>query len=241
MCIRDRYGSSPIEDVPSENWSQLTRMIFCSLKGNLDLDPSVLNGKLDKLHLLNKYELLIRIVYLLNLDMSKHSTTNLSNISKMYMNKWLTPHEVAEKISSFEMNFVKMLLCYLNFNSFDKLSIELSLCIKSKEKYFSSIMPYADSYLLQAYLSLHMIDDALKLKDQLQITANLRTAKMEHALLHVDSLMDIYLWEADLTAFQINFRETLPTIRPELFDINNEHKQPMSLYISCLLYTSRCV
>ncbi|QID85162.1 separin protein [Saccharomyces pastorianus] len=229
------YGSSSIENVPSENWSQLTRMIFCSLRGNLDLDPSELNGKSDKPHLLNKYELLIRIVYLLNLDMSKHSTTNLSNISKMYINKWLTPHEVTEKISPFEMNFVKMLLCYLNFNSFDKLSIELSLCIKSKEKCFSSIMPYVDNYLLQAYLSLHMIDDALKLKNQLQITANLQTAKMEHALLHVDSLMDIHLWEADLKAFQINFRETLPTLRPELFDINNEYKQPMSLYIRVIL------
>lgn len=76
--------------------------------------------------------------------------------------------EKAERISSFEMDFVKMLLCYLNFNNFDKLSIELSLCIKSKEKYYSSIVPYADNYLLEAYLSLYMIDDALMMKNQLQ-------------------------------------------------------------------------
>ncbi|CAI6521539.1 AIS_HP2_G0019800.mRNA.1.CDS.1 [Saccharomyces cerevisiae] len=230
------YGSSSIESIPSGTWSQLTRMIFCSLKGKFDLDSSALNCKLDKLHLLNKYELLIRIVYLLNLDMSKHLTTNLSNITKMYMNKWLNrSYDATEKISSFEVNFVKMLLCYLNFNSFDKQSIELSLLIKSKEKYFSSFTPYVDSYLLDAYLSLHMIDDASAIKSQLQRTINLRTAKMEQALLHVDTLIDIYLWESDLTAFQIYFGKTLPAVRPELFDINNDYKLPMSLYIKVIL------
>ncbi|CAI7131692.1 BEM_collapsed_G0021840.mRNA.1.CDS.1 [Saccharomyces cerevisiae] len=69
------------KNIPSENWSQLSRMIFCSLRGIFDLDPLELNNTFDKLHLLNKYELLIRIVYLLNLDMSKHPTTNLSKIT----------------------------------------------------------------------------------------------------------------------------------------------------------------
>ena len=230
------YGSSSIEYIPSENWSQLSRMIFCSLKGIFGLDPSEMNNKFDKLHLLNKYELLIRIVYLLNLDMSKHLTTNLSKITKLYINKWLQKSdEKAERISSFEINFVKMLLCYLNFNSFDKLSIELSLCIKSKEKYFSSIVPYADNYLLEAYLSLHMINDALMMKNQLQRTMNLPTARIEQALLYVSSLINVHLWEADLTAFQIYFGETLPALRPELFDINNDHNLPMSLYIKVIL------
>lgn len=230
------YGSSSIEYIPSENWSQLSRMIFCSLKGIFGLDPSELNNKFDKLHLLNKYELLIRIVYLLNLDMSKHLTTNLSKITKLYINKWLQKSdEKAERISSFEMNFVKMLLCYLNFNSFDKLSIELSLCIKSKDKYFSSIVPYADNYLLEAYLSLHMVNDALAMKNQLQRTMNLPTARIEQALLHVSSLINVHLWESDLTAFQIYFGETLPALRPELFDITNDHNLPMSLYIKVIL------
>ncbi|CAI6683522.1 AAB_G0021210.mRNA.1.CDS.1 [Saccharomyces cerevisiae] len=230
------YGNSSIENIPSENWSQLSRMIFCSLRGIFDLDPLELNNTFDKLHLLNKYELLIRIVYLLNLDMSKHLTTNLSKITKLYINKWLQKSdEKAERISSFEMDFVKMLLCYLNFNNFDKLSIELSLCIKSKEKYYSSIVPYADNYLLEAYLSLYMIDDALMMKNQLQKTMNLSTAKIEQALLHASSLINVHLWDSDLTAFQIYFGKTLPAMKPELFDINNDHNLPMSLYIKVIL------
>ena len=233
------YGSSSIENIPSENWSQLTRMIFCSLKGKFDLDPSHLNEKFDKLHFLNKNELLIRIVYLLNLDMSKHLTTNLSKITTLYINWLQKSNELTDKISSLEMNFVKMLLCYLNFNNFDKLSIKLSLCIKSKEKYFFGIIPYANNYLLEAYLSLHMISDALVIKNQLQRTVNLPTAKIEQALLHVNSLMNIHLWESDLRAFQEYFGKTLPAMRPELFDINNDHKLPMSLYIKVILLNIR--
>ncbi|CAI7131524.1 BEM_collapsed_G0021820.mRNA.1.CDS.1 [Saccharomyces cerevisiae] len=39
----------------------------------------------------------------------------------------------------------------------------------------------------------------------------------------------------DLTAFQIYFGKTLPAMKPELFDINNDHNLPMSLYIKVIL------
>ncbi|CAI7131607.1 BEM_collapsed_G0021830.mRNA.1.CDS.1 [Saccharomyces cerevisiae] len=44
-----------------------------------------------------------------------------------------TKNQKAERVTSFEMDFVKMLLCYLNFNNFDKLSIELSPVLNQKK------------------------------------------------------------------------------------------------------------
>lgn len=233
------YGYSSINDVPLDLWSPVTRMLYSCLSGTFLINTIEINPEPNKWHFLYRYEVLIKAAYCFNIEMSKHSMLNLASIVKNYMKKWIDsrPSESKEKASPFEMDFLKILLQYLAFNGFDKLSIDLLTCLQSHTLAYDQILPELQAYRLSAYVNLQMPGDIISFKDEIvQRAFDLKTAKLERLLQFLEEKLQIITWERDFEGFDSLFIQELPKVRPEVLDINNNFGKSASQYIKVILF-----
>lgn len=232
------YGNTSLHQVPLDSWSPITRMLYSSLSGEFHLGAIDINPQPNKWHMLYKYEVLIKTAYCFNVEMSKHATLNLASITRSYIGKWIkSTFLLKDRISAFETEFIKMLLQYLEFNNFDKLVIELVKSIQSKGEYYKSILLDSEGYLLNALISLQMMDQVAAEKEHLlSLSCDLTTTKLEPLLHFLESKLQLYTWENDYSNFEDLFVQYMPTIRKEIYDIDNNTRMPASHYIKVLLF-----
>lgn len=232
------YGSSPLKGTPPANWSPITRMLFSCLSGTFHLNTIEINPEPNKWHSLYKYEILIKAAYCFNIEMSKHSTLNLASIVKSYVNKWInSKSDWREKATTFEMDFLNILLEYLAFNNFDKLIVELIQCLRSKKVIYERILDDLKVYLLSAYINLQMVDNITAFKDEFNCTAfDFKSTKLEPLLQYLETKLLIVAWDRDYEVFETLFVQELPKIGEEVLDIDNNSKKTSSQYIKVILF-----
>lgn len=233
------YGSSSIRELPLDTWSPLTRMLYSCLSGTFHPGAVEVNPEPNKWHFLYKHEVLIKAAYCFNIEMSKHSTSNLASIVKSYLKKWIGCRSpiLDEKASVFEIDYLRMLLQYLEFNNFDKLSIELIECLRSNNAFYETILPESEGYLLSAYINLQMLDDIKAFKNEFHSTSfEFKSAKLETLLHFLETELRIVTWERDYEGFSKLFIQELPKIGKEVLDIDNNSKKTSSQYIKVLLF-----
>ncbi|CCF60515.1 hypothetical protein KAFR_0K01610 [Kazachstania africana CBS 2517] len=232
------YANSSTIGIPTEQWFTISNMLFSSINGNLSVDMGKLNTKLDKRHFLYRYEVLIKTSYLLNLEMSKHITINLSQLTKLYVHKWV--HNVSnlnERISLFEIEFLKSLLQYLSFNNFNKIIIDLVGNLQLNQRYYKHIILLAERYLLEAVINLQMTDHVRSIEEGLnQSPIDLKEAKIETLIIYSEMVARIVTWKNDTSNFEKLFIQDLPILRKDLYDIANSTNMSTSLYVKVLLF-----
>ncbi|QLG71564.1 hypothetical protein HG535_0B06080 [Zygotorulaspora mrakii] len=217
-------------------WSPMAKMLYFCISGMFYLGSININPPADKYHMLYKYEVLIKTCYCFNLEMSKHSNSNLSTITRSYIEKWIHKcSPIKEKISYFETDFVRMLLQYLEFNHFDKLLIELIAALKVKVLYFSPLITEIGSYEINAYTSLQLSERIASMKNDPILHLELTTISLETLIHHVGTRIGLFSWENDSDSFEKMFTATLPKVRGEIFDIDNKQQVPVSTYVKILL------
>lgn len=231
------YGNTSLQ-VPLDSWFPITRMLYSSLSGEFHLSAIDINPQPNKWHMLYKYEVLIKTAYCFNVEMSKHATLNLASITRSYIGKWVkSTSSMKDRMSVFEAEFIKMLLQYLEFNNFDKLVMELVKSIQSNGGYYKSISLDIEGYLLNACISLQMMDRVAAQKNHLlNLSCNLTTTKLERLLHILEIRMQLYTWENDVCNFENFFMQYMPTIRNEIYDIDNNTRMSASHYIKVLLF-----
>lgn len=231
------YGFSSIKEIDMENWCPITRMLYSCISGRFCLGTLDINPETNKWHFLHRYEVLIKSAYCFNLEMSKHSTFNLASITNSYMNKWVARKSTSEKASTFEIEFLRMLLIYLQFNCFDKLIIDLIKCLRSKSLLYGAFSVESEGFLLTSYINLQMIDKVREIRDKLNSAPfDIENEKLETVLHVLRTKLQLVAWENDYALFEKLFIEEASTKRGELFDLDNATKKMSSQYIKIILF-----
>lgn len=233
------YGFSPINEITLEEWCPITRMLYSCVSGKFCLETIDVNPETNKWHFLHKYEVLIKAAYCFNIEMSKHSTSNLASITNNYMNKWVMRRSSSSsgKVTTFELEFLRILLIYLQFNNFDKSIIDVIQCLRSKGPIYEAFLTESDGFLLSAYINLQMLDKVDTLKDKIYNTPfDLQNEKLETVLQFLQTKLKLVAWGNDHKLFEKLFIEEAPKARNEIFDIDNNTKKTSSQYIKVILF-----
>ncbi|CCD25897.2 separase NDAI_0G01210 [Naumovozyma dairenensis CBS 421] len=238
------YSNSSILTIPYQDWSILSQMLFFCINGNFELTPLDINNNSNKNQYLYHYEVLIKSAYILNIDMKRHSTNNLLLLTRSFIDKWILRLELSQykerkdDISSFEVNFVKTLFQYLNFNNFHLLIIELASAIKNIPEYYPSLIMQTEKWLLESYIDLQFNNRIMDLTNNLVqlVQLDLQNAKLDKLLPFLKMKSSLFAWENNPTAFERLFIKELPTLRPDIFDTTNKSKLSSSQYVEVLLF-----
>lgn len=233
------YANTSSIQVPVDYWSPVTQMLYFCLSGIFNLDTAgIINKNCIRGHMLQRYEALIKAAYCFYIEMSKHSTLNLASITKNYMEKWvnqLVPS--AGQISSFEIEMLKMLLQYLKFNNFDKMVVDLTDLLSSKDNFYECMVADIEFYRCSSLVDMKMLNE---LKEQRQClsnsTSDLRNLKLEPLLSVLSSKIKLFICEGDKSNFRKLFLHELPLERPEILDVDNNTKMAASKYLKILLF-----
>ncbi|QLQ80214.1 hypothetical protein HG537_0D02150 [Torulaspora globosa] len=233
------YGVSPIKEINMEGWCPITQMLYSCISGKFCLGTVDVNPETNKWHFLHKYEVLIKAAYCFNIEMSKHSTFNLASITNNYMNKWVMRKlsSTAEKVTVFEIDFLRTLLIYLQFNNFDKFTIDLIQCLGSRSSIYEPFLLESEGFLLSAYINLQMLDKIAMIRDKIYNTPfDLQNGKLETVLHVLRMKLQLMAWENDHELFDKVFIQEAPKLRKELFDLDNATKKTSSQYIKIILF-----
>ena len=231
------FGYSSIKDVPTSDWSNITNIVYSCISGVFDDGRIEINEASHKWHILNPYEILIKSAYLLGIEMSRHSTTNLGQITNTFIDKWMVIKvKGEEKVSLFEIEFMKNLLTYLNFNNFYQFTIIVATNIK-KIDYYNKLILDADKSLLNAYVSLKMVRNINHFREYLpKIIIDMKTSNIEKLINYLSIQLQLFATCNNFADFEILFSEELPKVRSDIFDVKNVSKMPASIYIKILLF-----
>lgn len=231
------YAYSPIKKTSITTLSPMTAMLYSCISGKFFLEGVEINPESNKWHILYKFEVLLKTSYCFNLEMSKHSSSNLASITKSYIEKWISRLTfIRDKISSFEVQFLRMLMQYLEFNCFDKLLIKLVTHICSKEDYYYPLVAELGNYKMNAYIRLQMVDKVNMVKNEFASPCDLSTLKVEDLLHHLQGQLAVFSWEDDSGRFEALFTEELPKYRMDIYDIDNKSRISASSYVKILLF-----
>ncbi|CCE63035.1 hypothetical protein TPHA_0D04010 [Tetrapisispora phaffii CBS 4417] len=237
------YAYSSIRIPPNETWSNITNLLYYCISGILnapsDAMSKFINIHTPKSHALYKAELLIKSAYVLNLELSKHSTANLGTLTRSFIDKWMIKRVQSvskEKISAFEYDFVKLLLNYLTYNNFDPLTVELALLIK-KHNYYANLHLQANYSLLHSFTNLRMLEEIKLLNIEIStISMDFKNNSIDKILNYLNVKLQLQSQLNEKNEFEELFGKLLPATRPELFDINNSYNIPAPSYIKVLLF-----
>ncbi|CCC70178.1 hypothetical protein NCAS_0E01080 [Naumovozyma castellii] len=235
------YGNSSITNIPHGDWNNLTEMLFFCVSGRFEINAININQVTTKWYYLYKYKDLIKSIYVLNLDMKKHSSSNLSQLTSSYISKWVQKTSLLnEGISSIEVTFITMLFQYLGFNNFNKCILTLSAALRDHINYFAPLKLEISRWNIQSSINLQLmeqINDEAKLLSTIAPTYTI--CKLEKLLTFLEAKLDVFTWTNDYEGFQELFMEELPSVRLEVFDLNNQSKMPASQYIKVLLFMTK--
>ncbi|SCW01123.1 LAFE_0D05578g1_1 [Lachancea fermentati] len=236
------YGTTSICDVPIQEWSPLTRMLFTFL-GNRPLIDSACNVAIESSDPLFEYEALIRTAFYLSIEMKNHSCKNLAKITDILIFKWIKNiPKKEEKISRIEGKIVRSLFQYLKFNKFYKKMIQLAKSIQScPTPYFKSLCLLIRCRELDAYAGLKMITSFTAIYPDVlnEFEALIETGsswRLDELFEYLSIKLLTIEWEEDHLTFNDLFISKLPKIKPEIFDIKNNSNKPVFLYLRTLAF-----
>lgn len=232
------YGEYLQINLKDHDWLPLTEMLYLTLSGKyIQRVTQELKSTVSHYHFLYRYEVLIKLMYLLHTDMAKHITDNLTQIVTTYLKKWVHKKNLEEiSINKLEIRFLKSLLLYLKINNFDRIILQLFDEIKTSAKY-DTIVTETTKYALEAALGLgytHLIDelcnDIQALKERSWMT------ELDASIPLLESQMIIYVWKNNLESFK-TFYSTINSDRDnKLFDISNRSKMSAAVYIQIIIF-----
>lgn len=218
-------------------------LFFSSLSGNHKIiHEGILRSKTFKHHFLCRYERLLKLVYYLNAEMSKHQTINLSDITNNYLNKWMKyALQYDATASSIELRFLTSMVQYLHMAGFDKQILELHKSMVSHCEYYGSILNSSELWMLRSLVSLQLLPELQTFKNRCSWDHSmvLRNATFDDKLIYLDKCIELYVWQNNVTKFKQLFFSTLPKTYNEIFDIHNTAKIPITQYIQLLLFNVR--
>lgn len=224
------------ENIKIESWNSLTILLYSCLNGCMDTSINM-NEIQNKYHFLYKYEILLKSVYFFNVEMNKHSTKNIPQIVSAYTSKWVSKHDVNEKVSAFECEFIKNLYQYLLFINFNKISLELVEIMKSKKCYFEKLSLEITKFELNSLINLQIPSRINITTNKIgNLNLNINSMKLDALLIVLDIQLNICVWNHDVDLFRRVFQGELLEKKAEIFDINNVGKLPFSSSIKILLF-----
>lgn len=221
-------------------WSPINNLFFSTLSGNPRIiHDCTVNFVCMKYHFLYKYQPLLQLIYYLNLEMDKHQTVNLSNITKNYIQKWSVQGIQYDKtMSALENSFLKTLLQYLYICGFHSLILELFELIQDHKDYYHSLVTYSEMWMIRSLVSLKYTSKLDKCcNDHYQFNNKLFTSlSFNERLIYLEKYIELYMWKNDFKSFTNLFYTVIPQQYNELYDIHNKTKIPVSRYVKVLLF-----
>ncbi|CCK68553.1 separase KNAG_0B01060 [Huiozyma naganishii CBS 8797] len=221
-------------------WTSVTFNLYQLLSQNTSIPaPSTVSTvRSPRFHYLYNYEVLLKVSFFLNQEMTQHSSSNLPQILQTYEKKWLRRSITADTtISLLEIKFTKILLQYLNFCAFHKSVISLVEMFKENERYYRPVMLVSEKYVLEAFVNLQMVEKIATFEKQYTLFSEvtLRDASTTDVIdfLHIQLLL--FFWNNDPESFTNLFHLTIPKTRPEILDVKNSARLGVSDYVNVLL------
>lgn len=225
-------------NIPYPNdFSDISFLLYSCLSGQMNYPIKKTSFKTEKDSYLAQVDLLLKLTYHLNNEMSTHSTYNLSQIVKNYSSKWISNiKDNKADISVLEIDFVKNLLHYLNFCNFHKAVLDLIENFHRRPLYFESILPTTEKYKLEALISLQLTSEISNsyqhIKDR---NDQLETMKIDKLINRLELELSYFTWMNDIKSFD-NLNDELLRYKPDIFDIKNDVKRSNSSYVKILLF-----
>ncbi|KAK5962345.1 separase PWA37_000388 [Arxiozyma heterogenica] len=223
-----------------QSWSSINILFFSSLLGNSKIiHDYTSNFACMKYHFLYKYQVLLQLIYYLNLEMDKHQTVNLYNITKNYIQKWSNQGIKHDKtISSLENIFIKTLLQYLYICGFYGPILELYELIQAHKDYYHLLISYSEMWMVRSLVSLQYTSKLDKICDAYYpLDENLlKLLSFNERLTYLETYIELYTWKNDFNSFKELFCIIIPQEYQELYDIHNQGKMAVSHYIKILLF-----
>lgn len=218
----------PLEPDSISCWSPLTRMLYHSLT-NYAKDNNKTEKCRDTLDPLKHYEVLIKTIYSLGLEIKKSSSHCLAKVSDNFTENWVKRLNFREStMISLEYSAIRTLFGYLRFNKFHKKVIDLALALKnSPHPYYEYCAENAQEQLIRGYVGLQMKTRILEGCSELMRLAQnprLENLKRDQIFMYAETQLEICFWKRDFDTFNKIFVEGLPITNPEVMDVTNTLK-----------------
>ncbi|CDO93936.1 unnamed protein product [Kluyveromyces dobzhanskii CBS 2104] len=219
------------------SWSHLCQMVTDIVTSKTQPDFEI-DVKISSLDSFSNYEVLIKSIYCLNCELNKSSCLKLQRIAGIYLEKWVK-RETELKLADLEKSFLESLMPYLIQNEMYKTCVELCSDLKLIERY-SKISASISYWLLESYVGLQLEPKVeILISQSTSLDTNLQLSLAEISMKNLYDLLCVRLteiiWKKDINSFNKIIHGDLKKCRPNLFDIQNTSKMPVSEYLKVLM------